>query len=47
MRFPFPMDAKKESNAMLTLRPMTAVYLLHGDKMLLLHREGSRVAEGK
>lgn len=32
---------------MLTLRPMTAVYLLHGDKMLLLHREGSRVAEGK
>ena len=32
---------------MLTLRPMTAVYLLHGDRLLLLHREGSRVAEGK
>ncbi len=32
---------------MLNLRPMTAVYLLHGDRMLLLHREGSRVAEGK
>lgn len=32
---------------MFTLRPMTAIYLLRGDKILLLHRQGSRVADGK
>ena len=29
------------------MRPMTAVYLTWGDEVLLLHRQGSRVAEGK
>lgn len=28
-----------------TLRPMTAIYLLRGEKILMLHREGSRVVD--
>lgn len=29
-----------------TLRPMTGIYLLHGNKILMLHRKGSRVVDG-
>ena len=29
-----------------TLRPMTGIYLLHGEKILMLHRKGSRVVDG-
>ena len=55
MRFPFPVVPEKLRLLhdlkglvpVLTLRPMTAVYLLHGERILLLHRKGSRVAEGK
>lgn len=31
---------------MFTLRPMTGIYLLKGDKILMLHRHGSRVVDG-
>ncbi|MBE5804687.1 MAG: NUDIX domain-containing protein [Clostridiales bacterium] len=31
---------------MFTLRPMTGIYLLRGEKILMLHRQGSRVVDG-
>jgi len=31
---------------MFTLRPMTGVYLLRGEEILMLHRHGSRVVDG-
>lgn len=31
---------------MFTLRPMTGIYLLRGDRILMLHRHGSRVVDG-
>lgn len=31
---------------MFTLRPMTGIYLLKGDNILMLHRHGSRVVDG-
>lgn len=31
---------------MFTLRPMTGIYLLQGDRILMLHRHGSKVVDG-
>lgn len=37
------MNKRKVVSAMMTLRPMTAIYLTRGEKILLLYRIGSRV----
>ncbi len=47
MRFPFPVVAGVERMiAVLTLRPMTGIYLLKDDRILMLHRHGSKVVDG-
>lgn len=37
---------EKEADLMFTLRPMTGIYLLCGDRILMLHRHGSKVVDG-
>ena len=45
MRFPFLM--KGDGGVQYpTLRPMTGIYLMHDNEMLLLHRHGSRIVDG-